>query len=270
MPLADRAAVAQALTDIFRLEKQADELRLGVAQAPDGVALDAIGDAITTAAKKDEVSQILELTSVASILSHMKGPRVVDLLVDILATDSPETRHAAGTALEELAFERWKEVAVGIERALARLPAASAALRELPYVLVEVPEPGVARLLGKFLAHPEAEVVAAAIEACVEIGDPESLKMIEPLESDARTLEVEGDEDGEEGPALVTIGELACEAKSLLDFAADEPEPDRDRRGRGHEHAHGPDDPESAPHAHGPGDPKSAPHAHGPKGGGRR
>jgi HEAT repeat protein len=270
MPPRDRKAVAQALTDIFHLERQADELRLAVAQAPEGPALDAIGDAIAAAPGKDEVSRILELTSIASILSHMKGPRVVDLLIDVLASESPEARHAAGTALEEVAFEHWKEAALGVERALSRLPAASPALRELPYVLVEVPEPGVVKLMQKFLAHAEAEVVAAAIEACVEIGDPATLKMIAPLESDPRTLEVENEEDDDESPALVTLGELAREAKTLLESAEDEPEIDRDRRGRGHEHApsapdapHAPSAPD-APHA------PHAPHARGPKGGGRR
>ena len=214
MPLADRAAVAKALADVFRLEKQSDDLRLEIASTPQDVALDAIASAMASAGTKNDALQILEMSTLAGILAHMRGGRVVDLLIDILGSEAPEVRHAAGTALEELAFERWKDVALGVERALSRLPDGSPALRELPYVLIEVPEPGVAKLLQKFFAHPDAEVVAAGIEASVEIGDPAALKAISPLESDPRTVEVEG--DGDDTPALVTIGELAREARALL------------------------------------------------------
>ena len=55
--------------------------------------------------------------------------------------ESAEARAVAGEELENIAFERFKEVALGIERALARLPKDSPALTELPYLLAEVAEP---------------------------------------------------------------------------------------------------------------------------------
>jgi hypothetical protein len=161
----------------------------------------------------DEDESSLRLVRLAAVLGEMQGAKVVDLLVDILACDEPEARHAAGEALSAMAFDRFKEVALGVERALERLPAGSPALAELPYLLAEVPEPGVLKLLGRFLAHPDADAVAAAIEALVEAGDPSVLPMLEPLAADARKVQLE-DDGGTEGEA--TLAELVAEARSLL------------------------------------------------------
>lgn len=161
----------------------------------------------------DEDESALRLARLAALLGEMQGPRVVNLLVDILGCDEPEARHAAGEALGGLAFNRFKEVALGVERALDRLPAGSPALAELPYLLVEVPEPGVTKLLARFLAHKDPDAVASAIEALVEAGDPSVLPMLEPLAADARKVQLE-DEGGTEGEA--TIAELVAEARSIL------------------------------------------------------
>jgi HEAT repeat protein len=165
----------------------------------------------------DEDEASLRLGRVAALLGEMQGPRVVDLLVDILGCDEPEARHAAGEALEGLAFDRFKEVALGVERALERLPDGSPALAELPYLLAQVPEPGVAKLLARFLAHKDADAVAAAIEALVETGDPAALPLLDPLSSDARKVQLE-DEGGTEGEA--TIAELVAEARTILQEGA--------------------------------------------------
>ena len=137
--------------------------------------------------------------------------------MDILGCDEPEARHAAGEALEGLAFDRFKEVALGVERALERLPDGSPALSELPYLLAQVPEPGVAKLLARFLAHKDADAVAAAIEALVETGDPAALPLLDPLSSDTRKVQLE-DEGGTEGEA--TIAELVAEARTILEEGA--------------------------------------------------
>jgi len=161
----------------------------------------------------DEDESSLRLVRISAVLGEMQGPRVVDLLVDILGCDEPEARHAAGEALSGLAFDRFKEVAQGVERALERLPAGNPALSELPYLLVEVPEPGVSKLLARFLAHTDADAVAATIEALVDAGDPAALPLLEPLSADARKVQLE-DEGGTEGEA--SIAELVAEARSIL------------------------------------------------------
>lgn len=164
--------------------------------------------------KFDEEETSLRLVRIAEVLGELQGPRVVDLLIDILGSDEPEARHAAGEALSGLAFDRFKEVAVGVERAIDRLPRGSLALAELAYLLAEVSEPGAAKLLGRLLMHPDADVVAAAIEALVERGDPSAVRLLEPLTGDLRRVQLE-DEGGVEGET--TIGELAAEARALLE-----------------------------------------------------
>jgi hypothetical protein len=145
------------------------------------------------------------------LLSDVEGAKAVDLLIAILGNAEPEARHAAGEALEGVAFDRFKEVALGVERALGHLEPGNAALTELPYMLAQIPEPGVLKLLGKFLKHNDAEAVAAAIEALVECGDPTTGSLLTPLEKDSRSVQIEEDDE-----SRVTIGELAKEARDFL------------------------------------------------------
>jgi len=90
-------------------------------------------------------------------------------------------------------------------------------LTELPYLLVEIPEPGAIKLIHRFFEHPNEEVVASAIEASVELGDPASIQKLARLEKDTRLVELD-DEEQDDGPeASVTIGELAKEARLMLE-----------------------------------------------------
>jgi HEAT repeat protein len=73
-------------------------------------------------------------------------------------------------------------------------------------------------LLQRFLKLPGAEPVAAAIEALVEVGDPEAIRWLEPLENDKRTVSMED----VEADASITIGELASEAVEILERATAE------------------------------------------------
>lgn len=188
---------------------------------PEGELLDAIEAAIAEARKETSTDErALRLTSLAQVLGRKTGARVVDLLIDILDSDDPEIRLAAGSALKNLAFDRFKEVAQGVERALQRLPTGSHALPELPFILVEVPEPAVLNIVHQFLKHPDPEAVASGIEACVEIGHPKSIPLLEKLEDDKRLVEV----DDEPESATVTIGELAQDALAMFEDMEDEGE----------------------------------------------
>ncbi len=211
--MSDPSLTLKALFDAERAVRKAHDALVDA--APESVlpVLEQAVRAATTLDELDEDESSLRLVRVAAVLGEMQGPRVVDLLIDILTCDEPEARHAAGEALAGLAFDRFKEVALGVERALERLPPASPALSELPYLLIEVPEPGVAKLLARFLAHRDADAVAAAIEALVDIGDPSALPLLEPLAQDSRRVQLE-DEGGTEGDA--TIAELVAEARALL------------------------------------------------------
>lgn len=213
-PMAKLGDLEQVLSNLFEAERRVRKLHRELGDADQTVLTTLIGSAVEKAlGENDEDEATLRLERLSMLLGEMEGPRVVDLLIDILAADIEDARLAAGEQLEGLAFERFKEVAKGIERALKRLPANSPALPELPYLLAEVPEPGVIKLLELFLAHENPDAVAAAIEVAVEIGDPAITKHIERLVEDERTVEM-SDENDES--AEVSLGELAEDALALL------------------------------------------------------
>ncbi len=212
-----------SLTKLFDAERQVRRMHDELAEAPQEAALDAIGRALGAALKEsDEEEASLRLVRIAQLLGEFEGPRSVDMLIDVLNCDHPEARDMAGEQLESLGFDRFKEVAKGVERALLRLPVGAPALPELPYVFAEIPEPGVAKLLELFLKHEDADAVAAAIEVAVEMGDPALARFLEPLQDDKRTVEL-ADEASADG-AEVTLGELALEAIDLLSDLDDDDE----------------------------------------------
>lgn len=219
----NRQTIDTTLGKLFDAERTVRRLHDELTSAPAEQLLDALTDAIAAAGREgDEEEASLRLVRIASLLGEHEGPRAVDALIDVLASEHPEARQAAGEELEGLAYERFKEIAQGVERALKRLPVGSPALPELPYLIAEVPEPGVPKLLGQFLAHQDPDAVAAAIEALVEVGDPANARLIEPLVEDKRTVELA--DDGTEGASEVTIGELAEEALGLLSPYEDDEE----------------------------------------------
>lgn len=215
-------SIAETLQALFDAERKSRELHASLRSEGDSVLVPELKSATTSAlALEDEAEASIQLVRLALLLGDLEGPEVVDLLVDILGGVSPEARIAAGEALEGLAFDRFKEVALGIERALERLPKTSPALTELPFLLAEVGEPGCAKLLGRFLQHAEAEVVASAIEALAELGDPAGIPLLAKLEKDGRQVQL----DDEDGGERVAIADLAHEAKEILEELAGDAAP---------------------------------------------
>ena len=208
-------SLKENLTALFDAERKARALHEAIVGSDSKELVKELRE-ITKAALVDGASDesSLRLARVAALLGDVEGPEPVDLLIDILGSDSPEARIYAGENLEGIAFERFKEVALGIERAVERLPKGSPALTELPFLLAEVGEPGCVKLLGRFLKHADAEAVAAAIEALAELGDPAAIPLLVPLEKDPRQVQLE-EEDGE--GERVGLGDLAYEAREILE-----------------------------------------------------
>ncbi len=205
-----------ALSALFTAERDArrihDEIAARAGRERKDV-LAALTGVITAArAEEDPEEASLRLACVARLLGELDGADVVDALVDVLDSDLPEARSAAGEQLEGLAYERFKEVALGVERAVKRFGTGSHALVELPYLLAEVPEPGVSKLLALILGHADPDAVAAAIEAIVMIGDASAKKLLLALQGDKRVSIVGEDQE----QTRVTVGELAMEAIELL------------------------------------------------------
>jgi hypothetical protein len=219
----NREAIDRSLNELFDAERNVRRIHDELAALPSEVLLDALTASLSASLREpNEDEAALRLVRIAALLGEHEGPRVIDSLIDVLSSEHAEARKAAGEELEELAFDRFKEVASGIERALKRLPVGSPALPELPYLLIEVSEPGVLKLIGQFLAHPDPDAVAAGIESLVEIGDPAGARLLIPLKGDDRAVELA--DDGGEANSEVTIGELAEEALELLQDGGDEEE----------------------------------------------
>ncbi len=216
------ATIGETLNALFEAERTARSLHANLRGEGDAKLVPELRAATKAALElDDEAEASVRLVRLALLLGDLEGDAVVDLLVDILGGVSPEARIAAGEALEGLAFDRFKEVALGIERALTRLPKGNPALSELPFLLAEVGEPGCAKLLGRFLQNEDAEVVASAIEAIAELGDPASIPMLAKLERDGRQVQL----DDEEGGERVSIADLAHEAREILEEMAAEAAP---------------------------------------------
>jgi len=158
----------------------------------------------------------MRLERLADLCAQVPGPRMTDALIAILNDGEPRVRVAAGEALRDLGYERYAEVARGIERALDR-NAEGLGMSELPWVLAEIAEPSALPLIRRFLDHPTADVVAAAIESLAQLDDPEAVSDLERFVDDSRIVVMEDFED----ETKTTVGELAKEALEMLGVRAD-------------------------------------------------
>jgi HEAT repeat protein len=136
---------------------------------------------------------------------------MTDALIAILNDPEPRVRVAAGEALRDLGYERYAEVARGIERALDS-GATGLAMCELPWVLAEIAEPSALPLLRRFLDHRSEDVIAAAIEALAQLQDPDAIPDLERFLGDTRMVVIEDFED----ETKTTLGELAADALEML------------------------------------------------------
>lgn len=179
----------------------------------------------------DAERQELELVRLADLCAQVEGPVAVDTLLRILDHADPAVRAEAGEALLDVAYERFKEVANAIERALDQRRD-GIAMEELPYMLAEIHDPDPMPLMLRFLVHPRAEVVASTIEAIVERADPAAVPKLKKLLGDDREVTVPELDDEK-----VTIGDLAADALSFFeevfeDEAEEPPPPARGAAGR--------------------------------------
>ena len=159
----------------------------------------------------DRTEGTMRLERLADLCAQVPGPKMTDALIAILNDPEPRVRVAAGEALRDLGYERYAEVARGIERALGRKDD-GLAMSELPWVLAEIAEPSALALLRRFLDHPNADVVAAAIEALAQLRDPDSIADLERFLSDSRVVLIEDFED----ETKTTLGELAADALEIV------------------------------------------------------
>ncbi|MBT8468347.1 MAG: HEAT repeat domain-containing protein [Deltaproteobacteria bacterium] len=206
-------SLSDELQRIFDSDRTMRMAELGLLRRKDAQELVALLERETehALAMEDRVEGTMRLERLADLCAQVPGPRMTDALIAILNDAEPRVRVAAGEALRDLGYERYAEVARGIERALDR-KAHGLAMAELPWVLAEIAEPSALALLRRFLEHPNADVVAAAIESLAQLRDPESIADLERFLSDSRVVTIEDFED----ETKTTLGELAADALDIV------------------------------------------------------
>jgi len=220
--MSDPRAHLDALFDADRSLRRAERTLL--LSAPPHVLADVFAQAAKRALASDDAErQELELVRLADLCAQVEGPVAVETLLAILDHADPAVRAEAGEALLDVAFERFKEVANAIERALDA-KRDGVGMEELPYMLSEIHDPDPMPLILRFLQHPRAEVVAAAIEAIVERADPVAVPKLKKLLDDDREVTVPELDDEK-----VTIADLAADAlgffEEVFDGEDEEPAP---------------------------------------------
>lgn len=159
---------------------------------------------------------VMRLERLADLCAQVPGPRMTDALIAILGDPDPRARVAAGEALRDVGYERYAEVARGIERALDR-KADGLAMSELPWILAEIAEPSALPLLRRFLGHDDPDVIAATIEALAQLQEPAAIADLEGFLGDQRQVIIEDFEH----ETKTTLGELAEEALQMLGYRSD-------------------------------------------------
>jgi HEAT repeat protein len=203
---------AAALSAIFDADRALREHEQALLSTPQDALRKHVAAAVAEAKQlQDRKEATLRLERLADLCAQIEGPDMVDQLIAILDDDAPSVRVQAAEALVDVGFERYAEVARGIERAIDR-GAEVTALKELPWVLAEIAEPSARSLLARFLKHPDVEVVASAVEGLAELGDPAAVKDLQPLRNDGRPIEL----DEEDGDITATLGDLVVETIESL------------------------------------------------------
>ncbi len=160
---------------------------------------------------EDRDEGITRLHRLAELCAQVPGPEMVDTLIEILDDEDAGVRVAAGEALLSVAYERYAEVARGVERCLDQ-HREGVAMRELPFLIAEVGEPSALPLIVRFLGREDEETIASGIEALTQLEDPAALKHLRPLENDPRTVMLHDAKN-----SATTVGALAKEAISYLE-----------------------------------------------------
>lgn len=206
----DPYAALQSLFDADRALRAAEDELLDSAETPALARVLAAG-VREAFAQTDRDEQEMRLMRLADLCAQVQGPETVDALLAILDHEEPAVRNEAGECLLDVAYERFKEVATGIERLLDRGHSGTS-MEELPFVLTEVRDPDPLPLLARFLAHPRPEIVAAAIEALAGYGDPAAIRHLAKMTEDRREVTMPDLDD-----ATATIGDLAADAIAELE-----------------------------------------------------
>ena len=146
----------------------------------------------------------------AEMLVGLGGKKVSKLLGEGLDHDNIDIRMLSGDALTHLGEDGLDNIMLAAEGVLER---DGVGAEEMPFILAELDYEDAPEILARFLHATNPNVVAAALEALVEVGDERSTAEIEALVNDPREVEMA---EAAEGESTTTIGQLAKEALEML------------------------------------------------------
>ena len=203
----------QHLEAIFRAERELREAEARLLDTRDkNILANLLARATTDALQlNDREEASMRLGRLADLCAQVPGPQMVDTLIAILDDDDETVRVTAGEALLDVGYDRYAEVARGIERVLERKHT-GVSMTELPWILAEIGEPSALVLIKKFLASDDGEICASALEALVSLGDPAGADALDGLVDDPREVTVDDSDDDDGDGIRTTIGQLAREA----------------------------------------------------------
>lgn len=215
-------ALDARLTTVFAADRALRSAEMEFLDGSGPAHLAAIERAIDQALALDDAEEsTLRLMRAADLLGEFAGPEVPALLLRLLDHDDPAVREASGSTLLDLGYSRYAEVARAVEKLIDDGKALTA-LKEAPFVLAEIGEPGGVKLCLRLIRHPDPGVTAAAVEALAMLGDPSVIKDLEKLRNDKRVIDVDGGEDeggpgeGGGGPTVSDIvGEVLEHLRSI-------------------------------------------------------
>lgn len=201
------------LADIFQADRTLRDAEQLLLEADEGELSKVLSAAVADAKSvDDEAEKTMRLQRLSDLCAQVPGPEMTDALIAILNEELPTVRVSAADALVDVAFERYAEVARGVERALDS-GEEGMAMGELPWVLTEVADPSAIALITRFLKLQDSSIVASAVEALATLGDPAAVEALTPLVDDERVVEL----DEYEGEVSATLGELVGEAIELIE-----------------------------------------------------
>ncbi len=149
------------------------------------------------------------LIRIAEMLLSHSSDRITKILGNGLGHPNSDVRLLSGDALLHLAEDGLDNIMPAVEDALEK---GGLQADEMSFLLTDVDHPEVPNVLLRFLDQESVDIVASAIEALAEFGDPSSIPALEKLTNDKRMVPVEG----ETKQTSLTLGELAKEAIEML------------------------------------------------------
>ena len=207
--------VHKTIETLYNVERTFRGKLRSLRQVPQHKLADALSEHVQEALKATQPRERdAKLSALLRVLEDMGGPRAIDLIIDMLGSESDEANHRASQLLEDLADERLVDLSDAIIRATKRLPAGHSALTELPFIVYNLRDVDRLPLLKPFLHVHDPEPVVAAIEAIAEMMDPFAISMLEGFVDDGRVVLV--DDGPGEAPEQQTVGQIAREAIGTL------------------------------------------------------